>query len=227
MRTLRLAALLLVATLSLGQSGFPGRDPIVNPGVEIEDQLDVFRLDNRIIAVDARNQRQREVQLEVGERIIALESRGLVAVAVTTARLLGVSTQVSQWQELRYRVEDRARLPERVFVGDRVALVPLQQHLVAMSTTSKSWSELQLGPREPVGPVYVGNNIAVAVTPRRAIAFAPKLSDFVEIGLTPQEQVESASTNDSSVSLTTSRRLLTFRVGSGRWTEIIRKNRVR
>lgn len=219
-RWIRLGGLLLAGMLSLGQSGWTAL-----PGFAVEDQLDLIQVDRRVIVIDSRNQRQQEFELEVGERVIGLDSSGLVAVARTTARLMGTTTNVQNWQELRYRIDERASPPDRAFLGDRVAMVALQNRLVAMSTTTQSWIELGIGPREPRGRILTGTNLVVAVTGRRVVAFAPKLSSFAEIILTPGESIDSTQIGDNSATLTTPRRILIFRARAGQWTELRRSAR--
>jgi hypothetical protein len=201
-----------------------GRDRF--PGVEVEDRIDLVPVDNQILAIDSKRQRQRAIDLEIGEQIVSLHQSGLLAVVVTDARLLGITTQLAEFQELRYQVLERSAVPPaEVFIGDRVALVALRRRLVAMSTTTTSWQELATGPREELQDVIIEDNVAAALTQRRAIAFSPRTSQFIEILLTPQEVIEAVSSSDSSITLTTSRRILIYRSGAGRWTELTRRNR--
>ena len=212
------AAVVVTAALCMGQSG-------TFPGVQLEDRIDLVQIDNQVLAIDAKSRRQRAVDLEVGEQVITLDQRGLVAVIVTTARVLGITTQLADFQELRYRVLERSAPPAEVFVGDRVALVQLRRRLVAMSTTTRSWQEIGVGPREQIDSIFAERNFVAVISQRRALAFSVNTSQFIEIVLTPQEVVEAVSTNDSSITLTTSRRILIFRAGDGMWTELTRRNR--
>ena len=219
--------LAVAALLSLGQSNpwiLPVRDPGELSGTPVEDQIDLVEVDNRVLAIDARNRRTREVTLEIGEKVIGLDSRGLVAVVRTTARVLGIGTRLADFLEVRYRVGERAMPPEDVYLGDRVAIVRLDNRLLGMSTTTRSWLQLDIGPRERFGEFYTGTNVVAVTTQRRAIALAPRLTKFAEINLTPSERVLSASTNESSVTITTPRRILIFRAGDGQWSELLRKN---
>lgn len=214
------AACLLIGALCLGQSAADRQ-----PGVEIEDRLDLVPVDNRVLAIDSRRNRTIEITLEIDERVISAESRGLVGVVVTTARLLGVSTESSRFQELRYRVNERESAPPDVYLGDRVAVVALRRRLVGMSSTTTSWLSLDTGPREQIERVFAEANLVVAVSDRRAVVLAPNLTDFAEIDLTPKETLEDASLSENSITLITSRRILIFRAGSGSWSSFLRKNR--
>jgi len=143
----------------------------------------------------------------------------------TTARLMGTTTEQQDWKEVRYRIRERENPPQRSFLGDRVALVVLKDRLLAMSTTSLSWQEFALGPREPRGRIVTGTNLAVMLTGRRAIAFGPGISSFVEINLTPNEEIEGSQVRDNSATVTTSRRILIFRAAAGQWQELRRSAR--
>ncbi len=194
------------------------------PGVVIEDRIDVVQVDRSILAVGATGAFL-QIDLELGEEVLDTRSQGLIGVVTTTSRLLGVTQDSASFRELRYRVEERAKLPERIYLADRVALVDLGRRLAAMGPGSTSWNQLSLGPGEHLGQVMIGANLAGAVTERSAIAFATESGGFVTISLSPRETVESNSLRDSSLTLTTSRRFLVFRAGAGRWFERLRRNR--
>jgi hypothetical protein len=193
-------------------------------GVRVEDRIDLVHVDRRLLAVNASGALA-EIELEVGERLVDTHSQGLVAVATTSARLLGATAERSGFRELRYRVEERESVPQTVYLGDRVALVPLRTRLLALAPESSHWNEIGLTPREDLLRVLIDTNLVAVITPRRAIAFAPQSGGFVEVALTPQESVEQSSVRDSSIVLTTSRRILIFRSGAHRWIERMRRVR--
>lgn len=190
------------------------------PGVEIEDRIDLVQVDRRLLAVGA-NGSLLEVRLEVGERVLDTRSGGLVGVAATSSRLLGVTTRSSSFRELRYRVREREAAPHRIYLGDRVALVPFASRLAALAPGSTQWNELRLSPSEVVQRVLIESNLAAVVTHRRAIAFAAA-SGFVETTLSPNETVERISVEESSLVILTSRRMLVFRAGARRWVARLR-----
>ena len=193
-------------------------------GVRVEDRIDLVHVDRRVLAVNAGGSFA-EVELEVGERLMETHSQGLMAVASTSVRLLGASAERNGFRELRYRVEEREGPPRAVYLGDRVALVPLRTRLLALAPESSQWNEIALTPREDLLRVLIDTNLAAVITPRRAIAFAPESGGFVEVALTPNESVEQSSLTESSVVLTTGRRVLIFRSGAARWIEQLRKGR--
>ncbi len=192
---------------------------LAEPGVQIEDRVDILQTERRLIAVDAGGRRVSEVDLELGEEVVAVGSVGKLVVASTSARLLGFRSGAPGWVELRYRVSESPST--RLYLGERVALIALPDRIVALTASSKSWLELGLSPGERAESVFSDSNLGAVVTSRRAIALSEG-TPFVEIGLSPREQVETSSTSDSSISLVTQRRLLVYRAGSARWVELPR-----
>ncbi len=200
---------------------FAGPTGATPPGVEVEDRIDVVRVGRRLLAVNADGPLA-VVRLQLNERVRDLRSQGLVGVAATSDRLLGVTAEGATWRELDYRIEDRGA-PTAVYLGDRVALVPLARRLAGLGPSG--WVDLDLGVNERLRQIMADTNLVSAITDRRAIAFAPQSGGFVEIALTPREEIERTSIEDSSITLTTSRRVLIFRSGAGHWTELRRTDR--
>ena len=194
-------------------------------GVRLEDRIDLIELDRRILAVNgAPGGPVTPVELELEERVLGLESQGLLGVATTTQRLLGYSSRSPVPAELRYRVSERPAGPSGLWVRDRVALAVFKARLVAFGADTGAWLELALSPEEHPIEVFAEENLAGITTSRRAIAFSPDTGRFVEVGLSPREEIEQVSVQDASVSLVTPRRLLVFRAGDNVWTAIRRQN---
>jgi hypothetical protein len=191
----------------------------------LEDRIDIVQVDRRILAVNGATGQVVEVELEVGERVVRLASRGAVGAVSTTVRLLGITSNSANWQELRYRLSDRKQAPERIYIGERVVLVPLTTRIAALGTSSASWSELEIGPHEQLRDLRTNDNVALALTQRRAIAFPSASAGFAQILLTPAEDTEAISVQPNSVTLTTSRRVLLFREQGRFWSQLIRKDR--
>jgi hypothetical protein len=192
-------------------------------GVRPEDRVDVVEVDRQLLAVRAGRRASAvvAVNLELGETVLAYESRGLVGVATTSSRLLGVTSGSSGWHELRYRIRERAEPPQEFELGDRIALVALPNRLAGLAPGGTGWIEFQLGPGEVPVRTSARTNVAVAVTARRAIALSAK-SGFVSITLFPEESA-SISVDDSTATLTTDRRVLVFRSGDLAWRELSRR----
>jgi hypothetical protein len=201
-----LAAALLVAA---GVAGADSRE-----GVRPEDRIDVTVVDRQLLAIRAGDASAVvSVDLELGETVLASRSRGLVGVALTSVRLLGVTSGSSGWHELRYRVRERESPP---------AEFELQNRLAGLAPGGTGWIELQLGLGEAPVSTHSRTNVAVAVTARRAVALSAR-SGFVSVPLAPEENRPSVSLEDSSATLTTSRRVLVFRSGDLAWREIVRQ----
>jgi hypothetical protein len=210
-----------LVVLVLWTEGFAG--PVraqTDRGVEIEDRLDVLRVDRRLLAVSADSGSVLEEKVRAGESLVLLESAGVVGVAVTDDRLLGVTTRSSNWQEVELRTGES--VPTQVHVGERLALVVLDRRLLALTQGSGIWTELELLAGELPVQIKVDSAVGLCVTGRRAIGVSSDGTGFVQVSLTPREKVEAVSMKDQSVTLRTLYRVLVFRNGSPRWVELRR-----
>jgi hypothetical protein len=181
-----------------------------------EDQIDLVEVDRKILAVPARGA-VREVDLEIEERVLALESRGLMGVAATTARLLGSTSRDAGFRELRLRVEERANPPPHIHLGDRIAVVVLYHRLTGLAPGASGWLEAELVPGERVLQVNADANLAAVITRLRVLAFSLASGGFVPEPLRPREDVQRVSMQESSITLVTPSRILVFRAGAPRW----------
>jgi hypothetical protein len=179
-------------------------------------------VDRKIIGVVGAGFGTVEVDLELGEQVIANQSQGFLGVVATNRRLLAIGSRESNFSELRYRIAEKPVGPDQIHVLDRLALVELATRLVAFSQQVGSWVEIGLGPNEHPRQVVADGNIATVITPRRAIAVSPRSQGFVEFGLSPEEDVERASTGDASVTLVLPHRILIFHEGDKTWSSLIR-----
>ncbi len=209
----RLPAIVLLLLL-------PGPTAGQAPGVGIEDQIDVLRVDRRLLAINAQTGRILEERLELSESPVALESQGVVGVVSTNRRLLGVTTESGGWQEVRLRLKEAA--PQRFHLGDRMVLVPFEQRVVAFTRGAGTWSELELRPREKPGDLAVDTNVGFFVTHLRAVAISEVGGGFGEVLLTPKEKIDWVSVQQNLVTVQTTYRVLSFRTGAKRWVEIRR-----
>ncbi len=183
-----------------------------------------MQVDRRILAVPAEGS-VREVFLQIDERVIALETQGLIGVASTSVRLLGATSKDPGFRELRLRVDERARPAPPIHLGERVAIVVLHRRVTGLGPGASRWFETELNPAETQLEVHADANLAAVVTPLRALAFSVKSGGFVSEPLSPSERIEQVSMQESSITLVTPRRILVFRAGSPRWNSLIRTNR--
>lgn len=163
-----------------------------------------------------------EVQLELGEDVIAIRTQGFMGVIATNRRLLAIGSRESNFSELRYRIAEKPVGANQIHVLDRLALVELSTRLVAFSQQLGNWVELDLGPNEKPRQIVADGNIATVITPRRAIAVSPLSAGFIEFGLGPKESVERASLGDASVTLVLPNRILIFREADKTWSSLTR-----
>ena len=188
------AAALLVLTVAThtlaGPAGAQTRAP-TDQGLQIEDRIDVLRVDRRILAVRAESGGVLEEKLRVDESLRILESDGVIGVAVTDERLLGVTTQSGSWQEIRLRKGES--VPEEIHLAERLALVLLERRLLALTRGAGIWSELELFSGELPARIELDSGVGVCLTGRRAIAISSEGTGFVEVRLTPREEVEAVT----------------------------------
>lgn len=192
---------------------------------EVNDRVDLVHVDQQILAIRGQTGAVLEMPLEVGERVLDVQSVGLMGVASTSTRLLGITAHAPDWTVLRYRLAERSGPAPRLYVQERVAMVALPQRVVALSPRLKTWAETALSPGESDPEVLIDDDVAALITPRRAIGFSATSGDFAEERLSPREVVLRRSVGDSSITLVTDRRVLIFRSGSDAWTEVDRKKK--
>lgn len=161
-------------------------------------------------------------KLELGESVVALQSRGNVAVAVTTRRLLAIQARAASFAEARYRVSESAPHEHDLQVRDRLIVAAFPARILAFSPQIAAWLEFGLGPGERPIEVIAEENVAVVVTPRRAVAFSPLSSGFVSYPLTPGEDPERSTLGDNSITLILPHRVLIFRAGDSQWSSLNR-----
>jgi hypothetical protein len=183
----------------------------------LSDLLQIVVRKREILAIDATNGSQREVDLERGERVMWHDTRGAVAVVLTDRRILAVATRSGSWQAERYRSGESQ--PLTGLLGDRVALIVTNKRAVGFDGGSGNLVEEGLGPRESVLQSRVAENVAVVVTDRRALGVSPFVGGFFPVDLRLSERIEDLAAAANLVTLTTSHRLLTFRANTGTWEE--------
>lgn len=182
----------------------------------LEDRLQLVVLPRSVLSIDGRTGGQREISLELGERVLSTRADGVVGVAVTERRLLAVAVGSGAFQEARFtRGEALVGQPA---LGDRVALVVTTRRVIGFDGGSGNLVETRLGPRERVVGTAVANSVAVAATGRRALGLSPFRGGFFEVRLDLDERASLSASGDIAT-LATASRLLTFRAASGSWEE--------
>jgi predicted RNA-binding protein len=189
---------------------------VSEPEVELEDVITIEVLGRDLLAYDLLGTGRPSVHLEVGEQIVWMKASGRIGVAVTDRRLLGVSVNGGNWQEVRYGVHETA--PERAMLGKRVALVVTDRRALGYDSRSGIWITEEIGPNERVEVARVGDSTALVVTDRKSYGLSPDTGGFYGIPMTIHEQVQSVSVKSNAATVSTSQRLLVFRAPTGAWS---------
>lgn len=203
-----LLALLALVAAALGAGG---------DRVPLGDLVEVVVLDDEILAFDAEAGGTLALSRRVGEEVLWTAARGLLAVVVTDQRVLAVGTGAASWQEVDYQRGESP--PGAAQLGDRVALVALEQRVLGFVGPGNRFSELRLGPQQRVRTTRVGANVAVVVTNRDAHGLSSSAGGFFPVPLQVREDVERVETGANVATLHTDRRVLVFRAPTGSWAE--------
>lgn len=182
----------------------------------ITDQIGVAVLENKIFAATSGEGLVR-VDLSAGERVIAIESRGVNAFVQTSTRLLAFSEKVKRWDGVRLDLFDRV---VEVRVTPRLIWVRTQKNLYAFQAAAGKWRGESLSTQETFRETFVGENIAIGVTDRRALGFSAFVGGFFQIDLSNDESITESSVNDNVAVLTTPNRKLIFRSQVGTWADV-------
>jgi hypothetical protein len=180
------------------------------------DQILVTVLRDRVFAVTPVEGIMR-VDLLAGEEVVAVSSVGLNALVQTSMRLLGFSSQVMRWSELRTDLSERV-LDRRVL--PRLIVVRTDKHLYGFQGQLGRWKMEDLGLREEVRETLADENVAVVITDRRALAFSAFTGGFFQQELSADDPVLSSALNDNAVVLATGTRRWIFRSQLAIWAEL-------
>lgn len=210
------AALGLLAGIAL--LGAPPASAQFRPGeVPLEDVLEIVRLKHSLLAIDAEAGGQKRIDLELGEKVISLRSRGRVGFVATDRRMLAVGTASAAWQQERYQIGEQG--PPRVELGDRVALLVTNLRVLGFNNRDSRFTEYRIGPNEQFLASYAGANAAVALTNRNALGFSPRFANFSATDFQLRERIVDVSPRANLATIRTDRRLLIYRAPSGTWVE--------
>jgi hypothetical protein len=187
--------------------------------IERIDVITVERDGRDLFAFDALTGRRSTIRLELGEEVRFERSRGRVGLVLTDRRALGVATGVG-WQEMRYRLQEKAA--ETGLVEDRLAVVVTGRRALGFLGVGV-WVEERFTPHESVEALRVGSAVGIVITNRRALGLAPDVEHFVETAIQLKEELESVSARDTQGTLRTNRRILVFSAPRAFWSEQSRK----
>ena len=217
---LRLEIKLLAIGLAAAAAVAARAQGVSQDEVPLSELLEVLLVDRDLVAISARRGGQISERLQLDESVLWMGARGKVGVAVTTRRILGVSTGSGSWQETSYLRGERPPLAPTL--GDRVALVHTDRRALGVDGGSGNLVEYRLGPRERLLASQVGTNVAVFATERSALGLSAHKGGFFPVPLSSAERIQSITTAANLATLTTNRRVLIFRAPTGTWEERIR-----
>lgn len=210
-----LAACALFALAARADRDSFARDPL-------SDQIDVIVVDREVIAIDARGGAERSIDLHLREEVGFRAASGIVGAALTSERVLLFAANRG-WLEMRWQNGEHP--PDRVLLGERVALLATSRRVIGFNAESGIAIEERVSKREPVLDLAVGANAGVALTTRRLLGLSLAASNFVEEKVGLNEPVESLDAGANIITATTPLRLLIFRATGANWEE--RQRRLR
>ena len=202
--------LLLVVCLVSVPSSARAQTPVIT------DQVLITVLRDRIFAATPGEGLIR-ADLLAGEEIMRIESKGLNALVQTSVRLLGFSSQVVRWNEVRTDLGEKVQDSR---VTQSYLFVRTNRHLYGFQGPLGLWKTVDLGVREEIGNTLVAENVVVVVTDRRALAFSAITGGFFQQDLSINDPVVSSAINANVVILSTGTRRWIFRSQLAVWAEL-------
>src|SRR2546426_6326005 len=157
-RVASVVSLLVVCLLSVPSSA-RAQGPLIT------DQVLITVLRDRIFAATPGEGLMR-ADLLAGEEIMKIESKGVNALVQTSVRLLGFSSQVVRWSEVRTDLGEKGQDSR---VTQSFLFVRTNRHLYGFQGPLGRWKTEDLGVREEIRDTLVAENVAGRGTdPRRA-----------------------------------------------------------
>jgi hypothetical protein len=169
---------------------------------------------DKVIAVTGVG--QSEIDLSVGETVKSTKAQGLTALAITSMRLLGFSSQLRRWGEQTLAGDEHV---DKSKVLREFCLVATDQHLYGFQETLAHWTSENLGASERVQDMRAQGHLALVVTTERLLGYSAFMNGFHAIALQGDEQVQGIEHTDDAFLIKTTRRTLMFRSRMAGWTE--------
>ena len=169
---------------------------------------------DKVIAVTGVG--QSEIDLSVGETVRSTKAQGLTALAITTTRLLGFSSQLRRWGEQTLAGDEHVATSQ---VRREFCLVVTDQHLFGFQETLAHWTSEDLGASERVQDVRAQSHLAVVVTTERLLGYSALMNGFHAIALQVDERLQGIEHTGDAILIKTSSRTLLFRSRMAGWIE--------
>jgi len=158
-----------------------------------------------------------EESLQPGESVVTSGARGHTGFVQTSNRLLGFSSGLRQWREVRLGGEEQIG---RYQLLPFLILAHTNQQVHGFQEARGHWTSIALGPSETVSQLRGQGHVAVAITNERALGFSTYTGGFFDIAWTPQERVLSVDGSQNGMVVRTSSRTVIFKSQSNGWTEV-------
>lgn len=172
-------------------------------------------VENKVIAVTGVG--QSEIDLSVGETVVSIKGHGLTALAITSARLLGFSSQLRRWSEQVLEADEHVNKSQ---VLRELSLVATDQHLYGFQETMAHWTGEALGGSERVQDLHAQGHLALVVTTDRLIGFSAFMNGFHTMPLQADERILGIEHTGDAYLVKTSRRTVMLRSRIAGWTDV-------
>ena len=189
-------------------------DPVDGQGRQGEVLITVTH--DKVIALPAGGGAIEE-GLAVNEAVGTTGARGQSGFAQTSDRLLGFSTELRRWTEVRLSADERV---ERHQILPRLIVVQTTRQLYGFQEGRGHWTSESLGANEQAKQLHGRGHISVVTTTERILAFSSFTGGFFSQSFLADERVVSIDETNDAVMVRTSTRLLAFRSQTTEWVEV-------
>jgi hypothetical protein len=183
---------------------------------EIEDLIDIFESDGKIIAV-IEGKKTIPFSLQSKENVLWSASKGNLGAFLTNEHFFLISTSSGVWNYLQLRIDESEKAIASL--SPYIALLVTKNRVIGYNTVSNQFIETQLPIHDEFVAAKVEKYVAVVITSSKAIGFSTKTSTFISIPLRGRETLQTIKTTSSKAIIHTSDRLLTFEAEGSSWNE--------
>lgn len=182
----------------------------------IEDAVQIQVLDDKLLAF--RDSRSTAVfALNLNERVLEFRSTGLVGAAVTSNRMLAVSSTSDRWVDQPIKLSEAGSV--QISLSHRLVLMISSHRALAFDGLQNRFIQSVLRIVEQVVEYKTSRNLALIVTNKRILGYAAGGSGFVDLDFKLRETFQSLNLTAKLATVETSERLLVFQAHSGSWSE--------
>ena len=183
---------------------------------EIEDLIDIFESNNKIIAV-IEGRKTISFDLRPNEKVLWSGYKGHLGAFLTSVRFLVISTSSHAWQALPLKLGESEK--GVASLSPYIALLVTGDRAIGFNASSNRFIEIQLPIHDELLAAEVEEYVAVVVTSGRAFGLAADTWAFTEIRLRVGETLKAIKITSSKATVHTSDRLLTFEAKGSTWNE--------